>query len=1274
MSVRQRLLNTTGGALAAALAALPAAAWAQTAPAAAAQRSGQPNAEAARDQAGLQGPDTTTTADGRTSVQQTDTSETAGDTPETEELEGVVITGSRIVRPQYEGNIPGVQVDAAQIQNRGFTNALDVLNDIPLVGPGTALNTNGGQPSSLGVAFIDLLDLGTQRTLTLVNGRRFVSGNAASLFVAGNETGTQVDVNVIPVSLIERVDVLTVGGAAAYGSDAIAGVINYILKDNYEGAEVQAIAGVTERGTNETLTLRTLVGRNFLNDRANVAVAYEYNFMGGFQDVELEFRNQRPAQVPNPFNGGLRNPAFSPTQAPGGTNTAFLPAASDLQPQNTFIINSRSIQRSEGGTILNVLAPVNLNGATAQVGPTSGPTFVSTQTQLVPGAPVGCIAVSAAQGFCAFAPSGTALPAGVTAAQVFTRFGVTPPAGLTPAQQNTLALEVIRANRPTPREFFAANPGIDQNLLFGTFVTALPDVPNTDPATNALLARRGVPIRFNAQGDVETYRAANLSPDLPGVTDSAPNSEGFNTVPFTTRRVEQDRHIFNVFGRFDLTDKIELFTENLYADVKALALSTAASGNTSITTAIETLSIVTTTDNPFLDANDRAALAAAGITGQFQLSRTNQDIVGSGEQRGHTKTWRSAVGIRGDLDLFGRGFDWEASVSRGRVESKIEDTASLRDVEFNLAIDVARNASGEIVCRSQLNPAAFIGTSPTGVVENLTRATGPDGISTQILLRPKITAEQIAACRPLNPFGINQMSEASKQYVQIVQEYNNISEQTFFQGFVSGSLFDLPAGPLAFSTAYEYRIEALDFFTNELNRQGRGRTAPSAQTSGETRTQEAGVEFLIPLFGRDFRFPGMHTLDISPAVRYSKQEGEAPSFRDLQGRIIEQTSEGDWARIDSIGIVYKPIQDLTFRGNKTKSIRQPNVTELFLGGQPAFNALTQDPCSPGLIAQGPRPETRKANCIAGVISAGVAANPAAAEAFLATFTPNNASAQGGFAGSPGLQPEQGDSYTVGMVVEPRFLPRFRASVDYVQVTVTGLIFPVILNTAAQFCYDSPTFPDPTPQVGANTCAAFTRTNVPGNVFNIDNGFQLNYINLGGQRVKGYNYNADYSLDLNSVGERIGLGEIDLGELRLRFNAFNLSEFGTSGSGMFDDTTYSDGSINLGQPVWRSTLTAAWSRGPLDVSLTWNRTGEQFNNGGAGNVTPETSSILRFDPVHIFSSSIGYSINKQYRVQFTADNLTDEVVYGDEGALSILQVAGSPDNLGRRYRLLFRANF
>jgi outer membrane receptor protein involved in Fe transport len=250
----------------------------------------------------------------------------------------IVVTGSRIPRPQYEGTIPGGSVTAQQIEARAFTNTIDVLNDIPLVGPGANnLGTNGGQPSSLGVSFVDLLDLGTQRTLTLVNGRRFVSGNAGSLFVQGNTTGGQVDINSIPTALVERIDTLTVGGAVAYGSDAIAGVVNTILKDDFEGTQISGLSSISSKGDAFTYRITGITGLNFAKGRGNIVASFESNHedaVQGDQRSQVRFS----AVAPTFFgNGGRRNTAFAPSLGINvalNNDGAFLRAADDGVPNN----------------------------------------------------------------------------------------------------------------------------------------------------------------------------------------------------------------------------------------------------------------------------------------------------------------------------------------------------------------------------------------------------------------------------------------------------------------------------------------------------------------------------------------------------------------------------------------------------------------------------------------------------------------------------------------------------------------------------------------------------------------------------------------------------------------------------------------------------------------------------------------------------------------------------------------------------------------------------
>src|SRR3546814_6886936 len=104
--------------------------------------------------------------------------------------------------------------------------------------------------------------IGLQRTLTLVNGRRFVSANSAAS-VGNSSAGSQVDLNLIPAGLVDRVETIAIGGAPIYGSDAIAGTVNIILKDNFDGLQISGLAGLNEDGDSSQYAIRGLAGTNF---------------------------------------------------------------------------------------------------------------------------------------------------------------------------------------------------------------------------------------------------------------------------------------------------------------------------------------------------------------------------------------------------------------------------------------------------------------------------------------------------------------------------------------------------------------------------------------------------------------------------------------------------------------------------------------------------------------------------------------------------------------------------------------------------------------------------------------------------------------------------------------------------------------------------------------------------------------------------------------------------------------------------------------------------
>lgn len=1198
----------------------------------------------------------------------------------------ITVTGSRIPRPEYQGTLPGVQITDEQIQARGFTNALEALNDIPLVGPGASpLNgNNGGQAASLGAAFVDLLDLGTNRTLTLVNGRRFVSGNAATLFVEGNTTGAQVDLNAIPVTLIKRVDVVTVGGAAAYGSDAIAGVVNFILDDSYEGIEASAVTGISKYGDAAQYQFNVTAGKNLADDRINITVAGEYSFSQGLQADARDFRLLRAGTATNFANGTRRNPNFGPAiiDPIGANNGAFLRNSDDGIPASALLLGGVNQTLSFNGTILNALntpatpyTPNAANFITLRNGVgapgISLPNTAAGTTQIInglPGAPLagnnglnGAATPPAGLAFTTFAP--TALPTGVTASQVFAQFGVTPPAGATAAQQTALAINVLQANRPTAREFYANNPNVPFNYFLGTFVPNVPRIANTDTTLvtvagvqvpiNQVLPFVAVPLEFNPDGSLRAYNAGTIGQGQQGTINSLAGGDGgfLRAIENVVLRTEQERIIANLNAKWDITDNITLFTENLYARVENTSLRNSPNQNF-LSTAAEAAALVLNVDNPYLTAQNRQVLNSVGINasnrgGAFVMTRQNQDIFGDNPFTNTSETYRLVGGVRGDWEMFGRKWNAEVSATYGRAE-QVTATTAIKDIEYQLALDAVFDpGTNSIRCRAQLFPSQYLGRTPTGTQSNLTKLPGPDGILQEGTTLPVITQSMIDQCQPLNPFGYDQMSNESKRYVRHDVRFTNISEQTFLQGIITGGLIDLPAGELVISGTAEYREESLDFFSDSLNQQGRTRTAPSVATQGTIKVFEYGGEARIPLTGEDF-LPFLGNLELSPSIRVSQQDGVGGTFRNGAGNLVTPESNGSPQTIWSIAGTWQPIRDILMRGNITRSIRQPSVVELFLGGQSAFTTPT-DVCGPASIDQGSSAALRRRNCRQAVIDIGLANDTAGADAFLATFIPAGVSLPGGFSGAPGLLPERGRSWTAGVVLTPRFIPRLQVSADYISLDLANTIQPTNLVQALTFCYDSAVYNDTSAVTGANTCTFFSRQDTD---FQVAPFFQSGFINLAATKIRALNISANYNFDLPS----------NLGNLALSGNAYHLRKFEESANGTFSDRIASNGTF--GRPDWEVQSRARYSKDGFFGQVVWNwRSATQLFASGLP-ATVENWENIDFPAVSLFDASVGGDITDNLRLQLTVINLTNKNFAGENGLFQGAFV----DQIGRRYLL------
>jgi iron complex outermembrane recepter protein len=224
--------------------------------------------------------------------------ETAGET--------VVVTGTRIQRTEYELPNPVQLVGSEDIANVGTTNMTSYLTKLPALmsslgnydtsGYGTPASNAGS--SLAGLNLLDLRGLGYVRTLVLVDGKRHVSqstGDAA------------VDVNTIPISLIDRVEVATGGASAIYGADGVSGVVNFITKRNLEGLHAKVQGGFSEDGGGSTLLTSLAYGYNTDDGKGNISAALEFSEQGRLNYMDRSFT--RPggivrfvANVPNASN------------------------------------------------------------------------------------------------------------------------------------------------------------------------------------------------------------------------------------------------------------------------------------------------------------------------------------------------------------------------------------------------------------------------------------------------------------------------------------------------------------------------------------------------------------------------------------------------------------------------------------------------------------------------------------------------------------------------------------------------------------------------------------------------------------------------------------------------------------------------------------------------------------------------------------------------------------------------------------------------------------
>lgn len=260
-----------------------------------------------------------------------------------QEQDVVTVTGSRIQRTDTIAPSPVTNVTAAQLAVVNTVNTEDFINTLPQVVP--AFDSTSNNPGD-GTATVSLRGLGTSRTLVLVDGQRFV----------GSSVNNIVDLNNIPAAMVSSIDIVTGGASAVYGSDAVAGVVNFIMKDDFEGVEINA-SQETSLGdldgdiTNVSITM----GGNFDNGRGNAVISMGYTnrqaiFQGDRDFSSLTLWDPGPGNEADGFiEGGSSN--IPGTRIRGGSSNSFGLTQAQLTAFDPTCLGNCSGFRVEGGAV-----------------------------------------------------------------------------------------------------------------------------------------------------------------------------------------------------------------------------------------------------------------------------------------------------------------------------------------------------------------------------------------------------------------------------------------------------------------------------------------------------------------------------------------------------------------------------------------------------------------------------------------------------------------------------------------------------------------------------------------------------------------------------------------------------------------------------------------------------------------------------------------------------------------------------------------------------------
>ena len=621
-----------------------------------------------------------------------------------------------------------------------------------------------------------------------------------------------------------------------------------------------------------------------------------------------------------------------------------------------------------------------------------------------------------------------------------------------------------------------------------------------------------------------------------------------------------------------------------------------------------------TAENPFLTDQARGVLLNdIGLAPDetIFLSRFNNDLLNGGEVTRESNLFRIAGGFEGDFSIGERDFYWDIGGTVGQSDITTQSLL-LNNRRFLNAIDaVIDPATGQIAC------AVTVANEPDLVGSGLSE-----------------TSSDVSDCVPLNLFGDGVASAEAIDFVQ--QRGVNVDNinQSVFSANLGGDLFTLPAGDVGFSVGYEERRDSASFETGGAIEVGLGRAAAVPDTGGRTSTEEYYGEIYLPLVSPDLNIPFVEVLEAGAQVR-NIDNSQA-------GKFTAYTLEG----------TYKPVQDLTLRGNYTESLRAPSLIELFSPVLTSFQ-FADDPCDARFIGDGPN---RAANCAAIGIGPGFESNVV------------SATAQGSSGGNPNLTNEEAKAFTIGAVVQPRWIPGLTLQADYINIEIDDLIGAQSLENNLETCFDAD--PSNFPNVA---CDAITR-DAGGQVVDFTSG----QLNADTAEYQFLNLRADYGFEVADLYNLVGgSAKGDLGAFNIDLNAFHVIQRDEVFAGVEADSTVG----NFPDPRWSGTADFTWQKDGVRAfwRTIWQDRSLLSASGEQLFADPEGNIVNSLPGNFLHNASLAYdlsealdSYDKPIVVQLNVNN-----VFDDDPGNGTRRAFGDfyqSEIIGRSYSVRVRASF